>query len=191
MGPGDSGRFAEAQEHLRIAEELDPLGAGPLQNRAGAYYMAHNYPEARRVLRRWLELDPKAIYGLLLLASVDLFDNQCAAAQSGLQKLAGLYPELPLTKGILVLAAARCGRPEEALQFLARTERDGAPGIRRTYIACLYAAVHDADHVVEWLRKAADDHEAELLWLKFDPDFAEFRRDPRLIAVERRVGLPQ
>jgi len=190
-GLATRGRFREAQDHLRIAEELDPLGAGPLQNRAGAYYMAHNYPEARRVLGRWLELDPKALYALLLLSSVDLNDHNCAAAQADGRKMVGLYPQLPLTQGTLLLVNARCGQPEAARQFLALVEKTGAPGIQRVYIAWLYAAFHDADHEIEWLRKAAGDHEAQLLWLKFDPNFEEFRRDPRYLELERQAGLPQ
>jgi len=60
-------------------------------------------------------------------------------------------------------------------------------GIRRVYIARFTRPSMDADHVIEWLRKAAGDREAELLWLKFDPHFEEFRRDPRRHPPQKRM----
>lgn len=198
-GLATRGRFGQAQEHLRIAEELDPLAAGPLQNRAGAFYMAGNYPEARRELRRWLELDPRAFYALLLLGAVDLADRNCPAAQQDLQKMAELYPQLPASKAALVGAAARCGQPEaarrylaEVAQYQAQAAKNGTPGIwEYGGIAAIYASLHDGDHVIEYLGKAVDNREGQVLWLKFDPCFAEFRRDPGYIELERRVGLFQ
>jgi TolB-like protein/Tfp pilus assembly protein PilF len=189
-GLATRGRFREAQSHLKIAEELDPLGAGPLQNRAGAYYMAHDYPRARRELARWLELDPHALYALLLLSAVDLFDNKCSDAQATGRKMAELYPALPISQGTLVMGAARCGQPQAARQFLDGVEKSGATGVARVYLASLYAALHDADHTFRYLNEAVIRHESQLLWLKFDPGYDEFHKDSRFLELERRVGLP-
>jgi len=43
--------------------------------------------------------------------------------------------------------------------------------------------------VIEFLEKSAADHEPRILYLKVASDFTEERRDPRYMALERRVGL--
>jgi Tfp pilus assembly protein PilF len=175
------GRFPEAHRHLQIAQELDPLAAGPLQNRSAAYYMARDYRNARRELSRWLELDPKAFYGLLILGTVDILDDRCDSAQADFQKMADLYPELAGTQAYVALGNAKCGHPDEARRYLAhvqmnRPESDDQSRPEFYQLALVYGALHDADHVIQCLQQAADHRESQVLWLKIDPDFDEFRR---------------
>jgi len=53
------GRFAEAEEHFRIAGQLAPPSADLLCDIGYAYYLQHRLPEAEQVLNRALAQDPK------------------------------------------------------------------------------------------------------------------------------------
>jgi hypothetical protein len=40
-----------------------------------------------------------------------------------------------------------------------------------------------------YLRQAADNREQQIMYLKNEPLFDKFRSDPRLVSLERQVGL--
>jgi hypothetical protein len=56
-------------------------------------------------------------------------------------------------------------------------------------VAIAYALIHDTDNAIAQLNKSADQHEGQILYLKYDPFFDGIRSDPRYIAIEKRVGL--
>ena len=58
-------------------------------------------------------------------------------------------------------------------------------------MASVYARLGDLNQALTWLEKAYHDHDAYLVYLKIDPEFDRFRSDPQIIALMRRIGLPQ
>ena len=55
----------------------------------------------------------------------------------------------------------------------------------------IYAALGQRDQAFEWLNKAYDQHDLQLVSLKVDPTLDGLRSDPRFADLVRRVGLPQ
>ncbi|HWW85746.1 MAG TPA: hypothetical protein VNZ26_19250 [Vicinamibacterales bacterium] len=131
-GLATRGRFDEADLHLRRAEELDPLATSPLQNRSAAFYMTRHYAEARRELQRWLELDPRSVYGLVISGTVNLLENKCDDAESAFRQIDTLYPNLLTLKANIAIADAHCGHQEDARRFLsqlAAVSGNGGPSV--------------------------------------------------------------
>ena len=61
---------------------------------------------------------------------------------------------------------------------------------QRSYNMGLSSAyVHETDLALSFLEKAAAAKESAILNIKNEPMLDEIRRDPRFIALEKRVGL--
>jgi hypothetical protein len=73
-----------------------------------------------------------------------------------------------------------------ALERIRQMEADKAPHYQ---LAIVDALLHDKDDAIVELNKAADAHEGQVLYIKYDPFFDEIRSDPRYVALEKRAGL--
>ena len=60
--------------------------------------------------------------------------------------------------------------------------------------ACLigeiFASRGDKDHAFEWFGKAYEAHDSDLTEIKGNPLFRNVERDPRYVALLRKIGLP-
>jgi uncharacterized protein HemY len=99
-------------------------------------------------------------------------------------------PAMPVTKVLLAWESACRGEHERAESYLEEAARPAGPGYASPYLmASAYALLDENEHALEYLEKSATDHEPQILYLKYAPEFTEIREDPRYIALERRVGL--
>jgi hypothetical protein len=73
-----------------------------------------------------------------------------------------------------------------ALDRIRQMKADQAPHYQ---LAIVYALLHDKDEALAELNRAADAHEGQILYIKYEPFFDEIRNDPRYVALEKRVGL--
>jgi hypothetical protein len=62
--------------------------------------------------------------------------------------------------------------------------------VEPTAFAKAYAAVGDSDRAFDWLAKAIEARDSELVFLRVEPDMDNLRSDPRFQDLLRRVGLP-
>ncbi len=63
--------------------------------------------------------------------------------------------------------------------------------VRPTSIAASFAGAGDRDAMFQYLEKAYQERDSQLLFLQIDPSFQRFRSDPRLQDLARRIGFPQ
>jgi hypothetical protein len=56
-------------------------------------------------------------------------------------------------------------------------------------IAQGYALLHDADRAIEYLGKSAGAKESSILYIAVDTLFDPIRKDPRFLALEKKIGL--
>ena|SRR5579875_2839388 len=183
------GRFREAQTQLRIAQDLDPLAMYARFNQFFAFYLEHNYPEAKRALRGMLETNPDQLDAHFMLGVTAAVERDCAAARNEFEWSARKF-SAPITKFGLALSAACDGRREQARKYLADAAKPNKNGYNSPYqLALGYAVIGDKEAVLSFLEKSADARESQMLYLKYEPLFDGIRSDPRYIALERRVGL--
>jgi hypothetical protein len=57
-------------------------------------------------------------------------------------------------------------------------------------VAESYALAANPDRAIAYLQQSASLREPTLLMLRYDPMFDSVRADPRLIELERKLGLP-
>jgi hypothetical protein len=85
---------------------------------------------------------------------------------------------------------ARAGRREDALRITRELEARSRRGewVSPLSIASIYAALGDADSAFEWLGRAYDTQEPDMIFIAVEPRFGPLRGDPRLASLARRVG---
>jgi len=185
------GDFAEAHRQLEIAQDLDPLGAGPRINQVMAYLLEHRYSEAERILRQSINSNTSPLDAHLLLGLVADYEHDCKEAAAHFEWSAKNYPA-PITTFGLALASACRGENQQARQFLAKAAAGGSSAFASPYqLAMGYAYVHDKEAALAYLEKSAEAREGQIFYIKYDPAFDEIRSDPRFLVLEKKVGLEQ
>ena len=69
--------------------------------------------------------------------------------------------------------------------------QESSVGSPAFYLSMLYAQMGETDLAFEWLDKAYQDHEVEMVWLKVEPPFDPLRSDPRWQEMLDKVGFPE
>jgi len=78
---------------------------------------------------------------------------------------------------------------DDILEELKQMSQESSVGSPAFYIAMLYAQMREMDLAFEWLDKAYQEHEVEMVWLKVEPPFEPLRSDPRWQEMLDKVGF--
>jgi hypothetical protein len=90
----------------------------------------------------------------------------------------------------MAAAYALNGHKDQAMALTRRIEeRASQTGYVRYHLAILKSFLGDPDGVFHWLEQSAEAREQQILYIRVDPTLAAYQSDPRMIALERRVGL--
>jgi tetratricopeptide (TPR) repeat protein len=171
-------KFAAAEAEYLRARELDPLNTGFTNNLAETYYYWRQPDRCLTQAAKVLELEPGNQWAL---------NNQARCfSQQGRYEEAIQTAQKAGHAGLVILAQS--GRLTEARALLPLLIKDN--GRTSPYlVATAYAALGDKEAAFAWLRKAADQQQADLVSIKIDPAFDALRNDPRFAELVRRVGL--
>jgi adenylate cyclase len=184
------GRFAEAERHYREAIELDPLNCVLHDNLAKLYYNESRRAAARQELQTCLERQPDWFLGRMHLGYFDVFDNRPADALSEFERAVRLAPGTPTVDAGIAIAYAESRRRSESLALLRQMESQAdARGYSLYSLALVSAYLGDRDRLFHWLEQSVKFHEQQALSMRIDPAFAPYQRDPRMLRLQRRVGL--
>lgn len=180
------GRFAEAHEQLRLAAEQDPLSVLPPFDEFIAYYFERDLAGQQKDIQRLEQINPQFMGGPAWTLVGAMARHDCAVVLSGASRFAKTYPKLPVTETMQAFDAVCRNDKTAALERIRQMEAEHAP---RYQLAIIYALLHDKDDAIAELNSAADAHEGQVFYIKYDPFFDEIRNDPRYVALEKRVGL--
>jgi TolB-like protein/Flp pilus assembly protein TadD len=186
------GRFAEAENQLHQAFQLDPLNPVAYINVAALYRMSGRPAAARQEVQAVVAQTPDWFRGRLTLGYLEIFDNRPADGLADLQRAAALAPGTSLTDAGVAIAYSESGRRSEALALLRQMESQAdTKGYVRYQLALVSAYLGDRDRLFHWLGQSADFREQQVLNMRVDPSLAPYQQDARMIALERRTGLIQ
>jgi TolB-like protein len=183
------GRFDEAIEEFRCAQELDPLSLITITMAGYPFYYGREYDRAIEQFRKTLEMDPNF--------SMAHFRLALAYEQKGLyeEAIAELETSKTLSDDRDVIAAlghvyALMGRREEAERALAELQdRASQTYVSSYHRAAIHTALGEKDHALEWLERACDERSYWLIYLGVDPLLDSLRDDARFTSLMQRVGL--
>ena len=97
----------------------------------------------------------------------------------------------PWIQGLLGYAYAMARQPAEARRVLEELKKTAATGRFGCAFAItrIHAALNEKEQAFEWLRKACDERDTFVVYLKVDPTMDHLRKDPRFAQVLKEMGL--
>jgi serine/threonine protein kinase/tetratricopeptide (TPR) repeat protein len=181
----DLGQMPGAIADAKAALELDPLATGGRQLLGSFYNATGNYPQAREVLKRALEIAPQHALALRELAFTELFDGHPAEALARLKA----HPEDWIREWGSALIEYGLGNKASARTAM---EKFGAAnGDTAAYqVAQAHAWWGEPDAAFEWLDRARLGHDTGVRYVKYDPFMKSLRKDPRYATFLTQMKLP-
>ncbi|HSE33920.1 MAG TPA: tetratricopeptide repeat protein, partial [Pyrinomonadaceae bacterium] len=190
-------RFAQAVTEGKKALALDPLSIAVNIVGGFIYLFVDRLDDALGLVGQMIELDSNAPQGYWVGGSLLMANGEYEEAVEAFQKSLSLGDnQMALAK--LGCAYSLAGRRDEALKILDQLfemrERQYAAPFN---IARVYAGLGDNDRAFEWMEKAIEERDADVVFLKRYVEagaglyFGEsFSNDPRYEDILRRAGLP-
>ncbi|HEX6731066.1 MAG TPA: winged helix-turn-helix domain-containing protein [Pyrinomonadaceae bacterium] len=187
------GRHAEADEHARRAIELDPLSLLMNMTPALNFYLAREYDNSIAELHKVIEMEPnfvaaRSVMGNALSQS-GRHDEAMIEYRKALELIKGATTAEISLKALMAHAYATRGKRSDALELL--DEIILVDTASPYLIAGIYGALGQSNSAFEWLNKAYDQRDVQLVSLKVDPFLDPLRQDERFAELVNRVGLPQ
>ena len=182
-------RFAEADDHIRKSQELDPIGSVSVSNRALLWNLEGRFSRSRDEYLRMLERSPQLIPPRCMVGLTYIEEGRPAMA---LPIVRELKQRTPVARMVEAMAAAREGRKSEALRLMRPfEEKYPEPGVASQWFALVYAFLGDEGNTVKWLGRSMDQHEWQALNLAVHPAYAPMRNSAAFRALKKRIGLEQ
>ena len=186
---------ATGQQELAVTALQQAVGMDPLSPNANAdlaltFYFSRRYDEAIEQCRRTLALQPDFYRAHQLCGLANLHKGNLPAAVEHLQSAVALTKGTGRASVLLASALVASGRTEDARRVFASSieARKSKPSAME--FALFFAAIGELDSAFEWLERAYEEHDAELLWLSVDPIYDKVRQDPRFRVLLSRIGKP-
>ena len=180
-------RFAQADEHLRRAQDLDPFESR--YNVALCRNLEGRYAEARELYQMLRSRQPNALTPVIMINLGYVFEGHPELGLPGILELEKRYPPAQFFEA---MARARMGQRQEALKLIHQLEEHAQdPGTVMHSFALVYAMLGEDETAVTWLERSAQAHEFQALNIAIHPIFARPQHNPRLEALKKRMGLDQ
>jgi eukaryotic-like serine/threonine-protein kinase len=182
------GRFEEAMEEIRRAQEIEPLSL-IIANVFGFIHLcARRYAEAVAAFRKVADLDRRFIPMHLFLGCALEGLEQFEDAAREFEEAIRLTDGGTLFRASLARAQARAGRTEETAKALGEL-RSLPPEIYvpAYALATVEAALGNFDSAFRDLERAREERSHWLTFLRVDPAVDPLRRDSRFEALVGRV----
>jgi class 3 adenylate cyclase/TolB-like protein/Flp pilus assembly protein TadD len=184
------GRYDDALGELRRAQELDPLSVQIAMQIGWVYNHARRWDQSIAQFQRVLELGSKSTQPWHGIGRAYVLMGRYEEAIAALDQAESVAPGFVYLKGLRGWALGLAGRTDEAQQTLRELEKTAAgQKVDPVAFAFVYMGLGDHDHAIAWLRKAYDEHSAEMILLR-TPSWDSLRSEPEFIELMKDVGLP-
>jgi tetratricopeptide (TPR) repeat protein len=182
------GRFPEAMQQMREAQERDPLSLIANAALCWTQYYAREFADAVASCRRTLELSADFelahLWGGQALEQLGRTDE----AVREIEEAVRLSKGTPLTRAALAHALARAGRLDSARAVLAELVKPGQSYVPSYEVAKAYIALRERRAALDWLERAHRERAHSMAFLAVDPQLDGLRGEPRFEALKLKVG---
>jgi len=189
LGPlSATGEFDRAIAEEKRALELDPVSPIINADLGTVYTLARRYDEAIAQLRDTVEMNPQFYGGHRCLGWALELKGATGEAIAEYHKAFELSDD-PMMLAMLAHAEASIGQQNQARQILGQlTEEAKARYVPAYAFAVIYLALGEKDQALNWLEKAARDHDGFYMNLiKVEPFLDPLRGDPRFETLVSRI----
>jgi serine/threonine protein kinase/Flp pilus assembly protein TadD len=182
-----SHRLDEGFAEIQKAQQLDPLSPLIDLTVGFEYWTRGNDEQAIRHYKSTIDLDPKFGWGYSYHGRLYAARGQCNDGVEALRKGVDLTERAPYAVAYLGYALARCGDRKAALKLASELDNRRTS---RVALAFVSIGLGDVDGAFRHLEAAYRDHDPQLAYLSWEPEFSVIRSDPRYLDLARRVGIP-
>jgi DNA-binding winged helix-turn-helix (wHTH) protein/TolB-like protein/Flp pilus assembly protein TadD len=183
-------QYDRAAVELRNAQNIAPLMALTGTDIADLAYCEHRYDEAIDLYSKSHALDPEMVSDPFFPAQVYERKGEYERAIGECQKQLVSSPDNPVILCPLGYAYARSGRMSEAQAILNKfLETRKQHYLSPFLIALLCAGMDKKDAAFEWLNRALDERDPQMIWFHLDPQFEDLHSDPRYADLLRRMNI--
>lgn len=175
---------------VRQAIRMDPLSPNANADLALTLYFSRQYEEAIKQCEKTLALQPGFYRAHQLSGIAHLQKGDVQHAVEHLQSAVVLTKGAGRASVLLASALIATGKIEEARQVFAKSIEARSSKASAIEFAIFFTAIGDLDSTFQWLERAYEEQDAELLWLSIDPIYDNIRQDPRFSALLARIGKP-
>lgn len=183
------GRFGEALEILRKAQDLDPQSPLPVLEEGILLYMWGRHDPAIAVAQRLLREHPQSHRAWFLLAMIRTEKRELSAALAALEES---DPEAlrPNTRALRGYILAKMGRIEESRRILDDLDESwpGSP-TSAFHKAVIHIGLGEHQRALDLLEAAADERSTLARLIKVEPKMEALRSHPRFESLLHRLGL--
>jgi tetratricopeptide (TPR) repeat protein len=174
------GRYEEALEIYRHANELDPIAYKTGGFNVGfCYFFMRRYDDAIAYLQQWLRQNPKSESGNAYLS--------CAFSVKGMHAEALALCDSAPYSGTMnrPFFLAKAGKRDLAI----KAYEQNVSMINSYSKADFFALIGQKDSAFYWLQRFYREPTGEILWLPHDPFLDNLRDDPRFAELLKAVHL--
>jgi DNA-binding winged helix-turn-helix (wHTH) protein/tetratricopeptide (TPR) repeat protein len=181
-------RFEESIASLRHALALDPLSLAMSTDLGATFYYARDYERSEEELRKTLEVDEGFVRAHLILGAVREQQGRHALAVASLRRASELSSGDPVILASLAHACALNGQTREARKILKELRAESARRYIPPYsMALIHTGLGEREQAYEWLGKAVELRDINVLWLASNPRFDALREETGFTELLRRV----
>jgi len=184
------GRFDEAFTEAQIARQLSPLSADVHFSLGLLLYASGQNEQAIEHLRQTVAMDAKFPLPHLVMGLTFGRKGRFEEAIVEFKQALAVAGPRPLWSGYLGQVYALAGKTEDANEILhqlrAASTQSYVPPVAFAFV---YAGLGKIDDAFHWLKKAADERDGLLIYMKVGSAFDNLRSDPRFQEILNRVGL--
>jgi len=183
------GRPEEAIAVTREAHRIDPLSPVIGSSFAMILYLARDYDQALEIVEHTREMHPEHFLPYLRMGLILMQQGAHQRAVSELKKAVALSNKSTETVAALGAAFASAGKIKQAKELLSQLERLQERHYVLPYnIAKIHASAGNKTKAFEWLERAYDEANPDLIELNSEPIFDSIRADSKFSVLMGRVG---
>jgi TolB-like protein/Tfp pilus assembly protein PilF len=183
----NSGRHAEAAAEIAKARQLDPFS--PITNAMAGQFLFYSgrYTEAIEALEKAFSIDPGFWVAHIMMGRINERSGKPEAAIQSFEKAysssGGSTGALSM-KGYVLAKSGRRAEAEEIVHGLMETGKNRF--VPPSRIALVYAGLGNRESALQWLNRAYEARDVNLVFLTIDPNWDTLRPDPRFQELLKR-----
>ncbi|HJQ69578.1 MAG TPA: tetratricopeptide repeat protein [Blastocatellia bacterium] len=185
------GRFEEAKEGIKRAQELDPTSLILSSVEGWIYYVARDYDRAIAVSRVAVETEASFYPAHFWLGQAyekkGLYREAIASYEEAVS-LSGGSPEALASLGHAYAASGESAKAKKILDQLRALSK--LRYISPYFTALIYEGLGEKGRAIEFLQKGLEERSRSMPFLKVDPMLDSLREEPRFTELIKQVGLP-
>ncbi len=185
------GRFDEAVDAIKRAEELDPVSPRAILMTSWTLYLSRRFPEAVSSAAKGSSMQENFPQGDLHLGNALIEIGKLEDAVFRLRRAAETWGRSGLPRYMLAFARARQNDQEAVRSILQKLHTTRAEHYMKPYfIAMAHVAAAQFDEAFVWFEKAFEERDEWMIWFAVEPKLDPIRSDERYVSLLKRIGNP-